>query len=70
MHAKWAVHMWHIANTAAVFAGYSFLIIGELSSWNDESVKTDIREEMKMIMWHVIRIHFAFFGIITLITCQ
>lgn len=51
MHVKCAVYIWHLANSTAVFAGYLFLINGELSFWNDESVKRKIREQMKVIIW-------------------
>lgn len=40
-----------MANTSAVVCGCLFLMNGESSSWNDESVKRDISEEMKAIIW-------------------
>lgn len=74
IHVKLAVYIWHMAKATAVFPGDLFLINRELSFWNDESVQKDIwgnkRWSSGKVMLAVFRIHFAFFWIITLITCN
>lgn len=51
MHVKWAVHIWHMDNTTAVFADYCWI----LHQWRAvslklESAKGEMCEEMKVII--------------------